>query len=154
MSPQALGQLLGVDAVVYGEVIHYEAFYLALVSAYQVGMRIRMVSTHDGRELFTAEGSRYDVDVAPAFDPVDIAFNSAVTLLQLRDIVLARSEDGSAREIVLRIPRSPRLRDELIEEATEAPSQAKQEDVATRHRDGGLQARSDLVRASMTRPSD
>jgi hypothetical protein len=119
ISPQALGQLLGVDAVVYGEVTHYEAYYLALVSAYQVGVRIRMVSTHDGRELFTAEGIRYDLDVAPAFDPVGIAINSAFTLLQLRDIVLARAEDESAREIILRIPRSQRLQNELIEEATE-----------------------------------
>ena len=57
MSPQVLGQLLGVDAVVYGEVTQYEAYYLALVSAYQIGVRIRMVSTHDGSELFTAEGT-------------------------------------------------------------------------------------------------
>jgi len=148
MSPQDLGKMLGVDAVVYGEVTHYEAYYLALVSAYQVGVSIRMVSTHDGRELFTAEGSRYDVDVAPAFDPVDIAINSAFTLLQLRDIVLARSEDESAREIILRIPRSKRLQEELIEEATDAPSQSRQEDVATLPRDGGYQPPSNLERAS------
>jgi hypothetical protein len=154
ISPQALGQLLGVDAVVYGEVTHYEAYYLALVSAYQVGVSIRIVSTHDGRELFTAEGSRYDVDVAPAFDPVDIAINSAFTLLQLRDIVLARAEDESAREIILRIPRSQRLQDELIEEATEAPSQAKQEDVATLLRDSGPQPRSNVERASAIHPTD
>jgi hypothetical protein len=154
ISPQTLGQLLGVDAVVYGEVIHYEAYYFALVSAYQVGVRIRMVSTHDGRELFTAEGSRYDVDVAPAFDPVDIALNSAFTLLQLRDIVLARAEDESAREIVLRLPRSQRLQDELIEEATDAPSQAPQEDVATLQRDGGPRTRSEVDRVSATLPSE
>jgi hypothetical protein len=154
MSPQALGQMLGVDAVVYGEVTHYEAYYLALVSAYQVGVSIRMVSTHDGRELFTAEGSRYDVDVAPAFDPVDIAINSAFTLLQLRDIVLARAEDESAREIILRIPRSKRLQDELIEEATDAPSPSKQENVATLPRDGGLQPSSNVEPVSMTRPTD
>jgi curli biogenesis system outer membrane secretion channel CsgG len=154
ISPQALGRLLGVDAVVYGEVTHYEAYYLALVSAYQVGVSIRMVSTRDGRELFSAEGSRYDVDVAPAFDPIDIAINSAFTLLQLRDIVLARAEDESAREIMLRIPRSQRLQDELIEEATEAPSQAEQEDVATLLRDSGPQPRSNLERVSAIHPTD
>jgi hypothetical protein len=154
MSPQTLGQVLGVDAVVYGEVTHYEAYYLALVSAYQVGMRIRMVSTHDGRELFSAEGSRYSVDVAPAFDPVDIAINSAFTLLQLRDIVLTRAEEESAREIILRIPRSQRLQDELIEEATEEPSRSRQEDVATLQRDGGPRAQSDVERASTTHPPD
>lgn len=34
VSPQMLGQMLGVDAVVYGELIHYEAYYTALVAAY------------------------------------------------------------------------------------------------------------------------
>jgi len=153
LSPQALGQMLGVDAVVYGEVTHYEAYYLALVSAYQVGVNIRVVSTHDGRELFSAEGSRYDVDVAPAFDPVDIAINSAFTLLQLRDIVLARAEDESAREIILRIPRSQHLQDELIEEATDSPSQSKQENVATLPGDAGFQPGSGLERVS-THPTE
>jgi hypothetical protein len=154
MSPQGLGQMLGVDAVVYGEVTHYEAYYLALVSAYQVGVNIRIVSTHDGRELFSAEGSRYDVDVAPAFDPMDIAINSAFTLLQLRDIVLARAEDESAREIILRIPRSQHLQDELIEEATDSPSRSKQENVATLPGgDAGLQPSSGLERVS-THPTD
>ena len=85
---------------------------------------------------------------------MDIAINSAFTLLQLRDIVLARAEDESAREIILRIPRSQRLQDELIEEATDAPSQSKQEDVATLPQEGGLQPRSDVERASTTRPTD
>ncbi len=35
VSPQRLGQWLGADAVVYGEVLNYEAYYLALVSAWQ-----------------------------------------------------------------------------------------------------------------------
>jgi hypothetical protein len=154
ISPQTLGGMLGVDAVVYGEVTHYEAYYLALVSAYEVGVKIRMVSTHDGRELFAAEGSRYDVDVAPAFDPVDIAINSAFTLLQLRDIVLARAEDESAREIILRIPRSQRLQDELIEEATDAPSRTRQENVATLQREGAPQAPSGVEPASMSLPTE
>ena len=30
ITPQKLGSWLGADAVVYGEVVHYEAYYLAL----------------------------------------------------------------------------------------------------------------------------
>src|ERR1700719_4460970 len=36
INPQNLGTWLGADAVVYGEGVHYEAYYLALVSAWQV----------------------------------------------------------------------------------------------------------------------
>src|SRR6266481_1930228 len=117
VSPETLGKWLGVDAVVYGDVTHYEAYYAFLVSAWQVGADVKMVSTHDGKELFTASGSRYSVDFMPAFDPMDIAINSGLTLLELRDVTLARAEEEDAREIVLRIPRSDKLRGELIEQA-------------------------------------
>ena len=115
--PQMLGKWLGVDAVVYGEVTHYEAYYAFLVSAWQVGANVKMVSTHNGEDLYTAKGSRYSVDLMPAFDPVDIAINSGLALLELRDVSLARAEEEDAREIVLRIPRSERLKSQLIEEA-------------------------------------
>jgi hypothetical protein len=39
ISPQKLGTWLGADALVYGEVVHYEAYYLVLISAWQVGVR-------------------------------------------------------------------------------------------------------------------
>jgi hypothetical protein len=115
--PQTLGNWLGVDAVVYGDVLHYDAYYAFLLSAWQVGADVRMVSTHNGEELFSADGSRYSVNFMPAFDPVDIAINSGLSLLELRDVTLARAEEEDAREIVLRIPRSEKLKSELIEEA-------------------------------------
>jgi hypothetical protein len=57
------------------------------------------------------------VNFSPAFDPVDIAINSGISLLQLWDVELARVEEEDAREIVLRIPRSEKLKSELIEQA-------------------------------------
>jgi hypothetical protein len=117
VSPQTLGKWLGVDAVVYGDVLHYDAYYAFLLSAWQVGASVRMVSTHNGEELFSADGSRYSVNFMPAFDPIDVAINSGLSLLELRDVTLARAEEEAAREIVLRIPRSEKLKSELIEEA-------------------------------------
>jgi hypothetical protein len=115
VSPETLGRWLDVDAVIYGEVTHYEAYYAFLVSAWQVGADIRMVSTHTDKELFSAQGSRYSVDLRPAFDPMDIAINSGLSLLELRDVTLARAEEEDAREIALRIPRSEKLQNQLIE---------------------------------------
>jgi hypothetical protein len=40
-----------------------------------------------------------------------------LSLLELRDVTLARAEEETAREVVLRIPRSERNRERLIEEA-------------------------------------
>ena len=101
----------------YGEVRHYDAYYAFLLSAWQVGADVKMVSTHNGEELFSADGSRYSVNFMPAFDPMDIAINSGLSLLELRDVTLARAEEEDAREIVMRIPRSEKLKSELIEEA-------------------------------------
>jgi hypothetical protein len=115
VSPAALGKWLGVDAVIYGEVIHYEAYYAFLVSAWQVGADVKMVSTQTGEELYSVNGILYSVDLRPAFDPMDIAINSSLSLLELRDVSLARAEEEDAREIVLRIPRSEKLKNQLIE---------------------------------------
>jgi hypothetical protein len=82
-----------------------------------------MVSTRDGEELYRAHGSRYSVDLRPAFDLMDIAINSGLSLLELRDVVLARAEEEDAREIALRIPRSERLRSQLIELARDNQSE-------------------------------
>ncbi len=63
-----------------------------------------MVSARDGHEIFTAESHRYSVDLAPAIDPIDIGINSVQTLIDLRDLRLARAEYEVGREIVMRLP--------------------------------------------------
>lgn len=117
VSPEELGRLLGVDAVVYGTVLHYEAYYFLLVAAWQVAVEVTIVSTHDGDNLIKAEGSRYAVSAMPAFSAADIVINSAENLFQLRDIVLARAEEEACREIVRRIPRSPELESHIEQDA-------------------------------------
>ena len=117
VSPQELGQWLGVDTVVYGEVHHYEAYYAFLVSAYQVDAHRKMVSTRDGHETFSGGDDRYSVDLRPAFNMMDIAINSGLSLLELRDVTLARAEEEVAREMTRRLPVAQRNLDELQMEA-------------------------------------
>lgn len=102
--PQQLAEWLQADTVVYGQVNHYEAYYAFLLASWQISVDIRMISTADGHPFFTATGSRYSVDLRPAFSIMDMGINSALTLLQLRDVNLARAEDEVGREIVLRLP--------------------------------------------------
>jgi len=107
--PEDLGRWFGADAVVYGSVKTYEAYYLGLIAAWRVGVEIRMISTADGRTLVEATGSRYDTNLLVALTLEDIIISSAENLLQLRDINLARSEEETCREIVHRIPISKEL---------------------------------------------
>jgi hypothetical protein len=103
-SPMEVGQWLHADALVYGEVVDYEAYYGFLFAAWRVTARVRMVSTRDGHELFSCTDTRYSTNVTPAIDPIDIAISSVVNLVELRDINLARTENEVGREIVLRLP--------------------------------------------------
>jgi len=102
--PEQLGRWLDADAIVYGEILDYEAYWAALVSVWRVNARVRMISTRDGHEIFSAESQRYSVDLAPAIDPIDIGINSVQTLIDLRDLKLARAEYEVGREIVMRLP--------------------------------------------------
>ena len=130
VSPQDLGQWLQADTIVSEEVTQYEAYYAFLLANWRIGVNIRMVSTADGHDFFAAFGSRYSVDLRPAFSMMDISINSALTLLQLRDVNLARAEDEVGREIVLRLPVAERNIATLVAEARSSLPQEKEHVVA------------------------
>ena len=128
VSVLTLGKWFHCDAVMYGTVESYNAYYFALVSGYVVGVDARMVSTHDGETLMRGEGSRYSLNVMPALDAEDIAINSAESLLQLRDVELARAEEEVARELVIRIPPSETLRREIATNGVRKAREAEEAD--------------------------
>jgi hypothetical protein len=111
--PDELGRWLDADTVVYGELLGYEAYYGFLVASWRVSARVRMVSTRDGHEIFSCTDHRYDATISPAIDPIDIGINSVRSLLQLRDVSLARTEYEVGREIILRLPKAQRNISEL-----------------------------------------
>ncbi len=131
--PIEIGHLLGADAVVYGELNSYEGYYLAVLSAYHVGVKMWMVSAHDGEPLMSAEGDRYSMDLSPAFSPQDIAINSLMTILEFRDVTLARAEDEVSRELVLRIPVSEKLKAEMAQRALDQAEEAEEVGSAPHH---------------------
>jgi len=45
VSPQELGQWLGADTIVYGEALHYDAYYALLVAAWDVGVKVQLART-------------------------------------------------------------------------------------------------------------
>ncbi len=102
--PEELGKWFDANAVVYGTLQTYEAFYFGLIAGWHVRVEIKMISTHDGETLIEASGSRFDTNLLVALTLEDIAISSGENLLQLRDINLARSEEETCREIVHRIP--------------------------------------------------
>jgi len=130
VKPEQLGRWLDADAVIYGEILDYEAYYAALISVWRVSARIRIVSTRDGHEIFTADNHRYSVDLSPAIDPIDIGINSVMTLIDLRDLRLARAEYEVGREIVMRLPAASHNISQLENEAVQKERSLDEESAA------------------------
>ena len=124
VSALELGRILGADALVYGELDNYEGYYFGIASAYLVAVSMWMISTHDGEMLIGAKGSRYSVDLEPAFSPEGLSISavktliSLKTLLEFRDVTLARAEEEVGRELVLRIPVSEALKAQIAKRAS------------------------------------
>jgi parallel beta-helix repeat protein len=55
VSPQKLGQLLGVDAVIYGEVLSLGKIYALLYAENNAGLRARMVNCYSGKIIWQLE---------------------------------------------------------------------------------------------------
>lgn len=155
-SPIQLGKLLNADALVYGEVNSYEGYYFGIVSVYRVGISTWMLSTRDGETLMRENGSRYSVDISPALSPEDFLINSALTLLDFRDVALARAEEEVSRELVIRIPVSEKLRERIaaaaIAHADEVESQESEADLGPRIKETTPMA--DAFASTVTLPRD
>jgi Putative bacterial lipoprotein (DUF799) len=121
VSPDELGRWLDADTVVYGELLNYEAYYAFLVAAWKVSATVKMVSTKEGREIFSCTNHRYESTVKPVIDPIDMVINAIASLFHLRDITLVRTEYEVGREIVGRLPRAERNISEFLA-ATKDPT--------------------------------
>ncbi|KIE59149.1 hypothetical protein A946_03850 [Methylacidiphilum kamchatkense Kam1] len=124
IKPEVLGKWLGADALVYGEVFPYQRFYMVMGSGIRVVLSIQIISSKTGKVLFSGRVNRNLLDINPRFDPVDIGISSVLTLTSLRDINLKRAEDEACRELVLRIPLSPRKAYPVFGDATESAPKA------------------------------
>lgn len=101
---QILASWLGVDAVVYGEVEHYEVYYLFLLAGWEVTLKIAIASGSTGNTTMEGEGTEYKFEVRPAEAGRDIFINSLFDLTDVRDVDLRRDEEEVSRELILRIP--------------------------------------------------
>ena len=119
--PDELGRWLDADTVIYGELLSYEAYYAFLVAAWEVSATVRMVSTKDGREIFSCTNHRYESTVHPVIDPIDMVISALASLVHLRDITLVRTEYEVGREIVGGLPRAERNISEFLA-ATKDPT--------------------------------
>ncbi len=103
-TPQELGRLLGVDAVVYGEVTDFDKLFLAVYSQVAVGARIRMYDTKTGTFLWSGEHTARIHGGGVATTPLGLITTVIASSLNMRDIQLLRACDDLFRDMVKTIP--------------------------------------------------
>ncbi len=104
---QQMGELLGADALIFGEVIHFDYYYAFLYTQLAVGLSVEMVDSKSGEILWRVRDARRDHTVRVAYDPIALAVGLFQAGFSLRAINMMRAMDEICRELVGSIPPPP-----------------------------------------------
>lgn len=103
-SPQKLGEILKVDAVIMGDVSDFDKFYAVLYSQVAVGAKIKMFDTESGHFLWSGEHVARKHEGGLSASPVGIVATVVSTAINMRDIQLLRACDDLFRDMIKTIP--------------------------------------------------
>jgi hypothetical protein len=112
MPPQELGKILGVDAVVFGEISNFDKLFAVIYSQVSVGAEIKMCDTKTGNFLWSGKHIVRKHEGGISTNPIGIIATVIATAMNVRDIQLLRANDDLFREMVKTIP-VPRIADVL-----------------------------------------
>ncbi len=105
--PQELGKLLGVEAVVFGEISNFDKLFAVMYSQVSVGAEIRMYDTKTGNFLWSGKHTVRKHEGGISTNPIGIVATIIATAMNVRDIQLLRANDDLFREMVKTIPVPP-----------------------------------------------
>ncbi len=111
-SPQELGKILNVDAVVFGEISNFDKLFAVVYSQVAVGAEIKMYDTRTGKFLWSGMHTVRIHEGGISTNPVGIIATVIATSMNVRDIQLLRACDDLFREMVKTIP-TPALAEAL-----------------------------------------
>lgn len=103
-SPQELGKILGVDAVVFGEISNFDKLFAVMYSQVSVGAEIKMYDTKTGNFLWSGKNVVRKHEGGISTNPIGIVATVIATAMNVRDIQLLRANDDLFRDMVKTIP--------------------------------------------------
>lgn len=103
-----LCSLLGVDAVIFGEVTTFGKFYLLIYSEVRAGLKARMVD-RKGRVIWEDQETSHLRKGGIGLNPLGIAANAVRALVNLRDISKMRVSADLCLKMVNTIPKPKRI---------------------------------------------
>ncbi len=99
-----LREILRVDALIRGEITHYDRIYAGVYSQVAVGAEVRMTDAKSDKELWWAKNVSRKHGGGIATTPVGLILTAVSTAFNMREIELLRSSDDLFREMVRSIP--------------------------------------------------
>ena len=107
ISPQKLGQLLGVDAVIYGEVTSLGKTYALVYSDNQAGLKARMVRCDSGQTLWKLEHTVHLEDGDFPISPIGLATAVFKTAVNHHQATHMKAAAELCMQMVATIPNPP-----------------------------------------------
>jgi len=109
---EELGKILGVDAIVLGEISDFDKLFAILYSHVAVGAEVRMYDAKTGHFLWSGKHTVRIHEGGVSTTPIGIIATIVATSLNMRDIQLLRACDDLFRDMVKTIP-APSLAEAL-----------------------------------------
>ncbi|MGB5747334.1 MAG: GNA1162 family protein [Desulfobacterales bacterium] len=107
VSPQKLGQLLGVDAVIYGEVISLGKIYALVYSDNQAGLKARMVSCSNAKPVWELEHTIHIEEGDVPLSPIGLAATIFKTALSHNQATHMKAASELCMQMIATIPNPP-----------------------------------------------
>lgn len=111
VSPQKLGQLLGVDAVIYGDVISLGKIFALVYSDNQAGLKAWMVSCATGQTIWELEHTIHIEEGEVPISPIGLAAAVFKTALSHSQAKHMKAASELCMEMVATIPNPPGVSD-------------------------------------------
>jgi hypothetical protein len=107
VSPQKLGQLLGVDAVIYGDVIALGKIYALVYSDNQAGLNARMVRCSDAKPVWELEHTIHIEEGDVPLSPIGLAATVFKTALSHRQATHLKAASELCMQMIATMPNPP-----------------------------------------------
>ena len=107
VSPKKLGQLLGVDAVIYGEVTALGKIYALVYSDNQAGLKARMVRCSDAKTIWKLEHTIHIEEGDVPLSPIGLAATVFKTALSHKQATHLKAASELCMQMIATMPNPP-----------------------------------------------
>ena len=99
-NPKKLKSILGVDALVTGEITHFDRIFAGIFSQIAVGCEVRMWDLSNGKLLWRANNVSRAAAGGISLNPIGLAMSAVASIWNLREEAMLEQNDTLFREIV------------------------------------------------------